>query len=282
MSAITIKNFNLRHTIESGQPLSFHAEYDWENKHLSYNNGMQQLKISFSQSKDCKINIKAHNLAQAKDEFYSRFRLNDNIKKIYSAISTDSFMEGAIREYNGMRVTLNDPWETTVCFILSQYNNMKRIRRITMNLKEKYGERSVDNSIKFPTILSLNEAKEDDLKRCGMGFRAKYILAAAEFCKNNIDLYSLRGKGYDTIKANLMEIYGVGNKVADCIALMGYGELNAFPIDVWVKRTMERVYFNGRDKKITTLMDFAQEQWGEYRGYAQQYLFWHGLNVVKN
>ncbi len=203
------------------------------------------------------------------------------MKKIYSNISTDNFMESAIREYSGMRVTLNDPWETTVCFILSQYNNMKRIRKITMSLKQKYGERAIDGSVKFPTILSLNKAKEEDLKECGMGFRAKYILAAAEFCKNNIDLYSLRGRGYDTIKANLMEIYGVGDKVADCIALMGYGELRAFPIDVWVKRTMEKVYFKGRDKKIPKLMDFAQEQWGEYRGYAQQYLFWHGLNVAK-
>lgn len=281
MNAITIQDFNLRHTIESGQPLSFHAKYDWEKKKLSYNNGMQELKISFSQSEECKIKISAHYLAQAKNEFYSRFRLNDNMKKIYSNISTDNFMESAIREYSGMRVTLNDPWETTVCFILSQYNNMKRIRKITMSLKQKYGERAIDGSVKFPTILSLNKAKEEDLKECGMGFRAKYILAAAEFCKNNIDLYSLRGRGYDTIKANLMEIYGVGDKVADCIALMGYGELRAFPIDVWVKRTMEKVYFKGRDKKIPKLMDFAQEQWGEYRGYAQQYLFWHGLNVAK-
>ena len=111
--------------------------------------------------------------------------------------------------------------------------------------------------------------------------KGSVFISAAEMCTGSIDLKALNGKNYDTVKSSLMEINGVGEKVADCIALMGYGKMEAFPIDVWVKRTLENVYFKGRDKKISGLMEFAEDQWGANRGYAQQYIFWNGMNMVK-
>ncbi len=280
MSEIQVMDLNIMHTIASGQPLTFHAEYDSGAGIVKYNNGTQLVMIE-QRAARTKVRIEARDQNQAAIEFSKRFRLSDNMKKIYSAINTDAFMDSAISNYGGMRLTLNDPWETTVCFILSQYNNLKRIRRIVLELKERYGEASTDGSIAFPKPERIKAASEAELKDCGMGFRARYIKSAAEMCTENIDLHALTGKGYDNVKSNLMEICGVGEKVADCIALMGYGELEAFPIDVWVKRTMEKVYFKGREKKIDKLMDFAEEKWGKNRGYAQQYIFWNGMNVVK-
>lgn len=273
-----VKSLNLKYTVESGQPLTFHADCDWTAGTVSYNNGTQLVTIV---SKHGTLKLYAKNAAQAEKEFTSRFRIDDDMKQIYSEINTDPFMDSAIRSYNGMRLTLNDPWETTMCFILSQYNNLKRIRKIVLKTKQMYGERSPDGSAMFPTPERIKRLSERDLIECGMGFRARYIKSAAEMCTDSIDLSALNRKGYDAVKSNLMEINGVGEKVADCIALMGYGKMEAFPIDVWVKRTLENVYFKGKDKKINRLMDFAEEQWGANRGYAQQYIFWNGMNMVK-
>ena len=81
---------------------------------------------------------------------------------------------------------------------------------------------------------------------------------------------------YEDAKDRLMELNGVGDKVADCILLFGYNKFEAFPIDVWVKRVVERAYFNGRKRSIRQIHDFSVERWGKYRGYAQQYIFWYG------
>ncbi len=280
MNGVKVENLNLKHTVESGQPLTFHADCDWPNRRVSYNNGVQLVTLAFS-ANGKKVQVGARDQKQAIAEFSTRFRLTDDMPRIYSEINTDPFMDSAIANYNGMRLTLNDPWETTMCFILSQYNNLKRIRKLVLEMKRRYGKRSPDGSSTFPMPERINDLSEQELRDCGMGFRAKYIKSAAEMCSGSMDLYSLRGRGYDTVKSNLMEIYGVGSKVADCIALMGYGKMEAFPIDVWVKRTLENVYFKGKEKKISMLTDFAEEQWGRYRGYAQQYIFWNGMNMVK-
>ena len=128
--------------------------------------------------------------------------------------------------------------------------------------------------MRFPTSEELMGASEAQLRGIGLGFRAKYIKHAAEYCTNNIDLDRLGRKDYGLLKDSLMEINGVGDKVADCIALMGYGRLEAFPIDVWVKRTMEKVYFKRKDaRRCQDIHEFAYDQWNRHRGYAQQYIF---------
>ena len=171
-----------------------------------------------------------------------------------------------------MRLTKNDPWETTVCFITSQQSNLKRIRQNVQSLIDAYGTKTIDGSTRFPTSAELNRATIKELRSLGLGYRAEYIKHAAEYCTNNINLNRLGRKEYGLLKDSLMEINGVGDKVADCIALMGYGRLEAFPIDVWVKRTMEKVYFKGKTQKMADIHEFASDQWNRHRGYAQQYI----------
>ncbi len=178
-------------------------------------------------------------------------------------------------------MTQNDPWETLLCFMISQFNNVKRIRMIAKNIINRFGapiKDDMDNVIarSFPTSAALARASRAEILSCGTGFRDKYLKEAAEFCTHNMDLYSLRPKPYKEIKENLMEISGVGDKVADCIALMGYGKTEACPIDVWMKRILEHVYFKGRKQRIGKLHEFVEDRWGAYAGYAQQYLFWNG------
>jgi len=281
-NGLKVKDFDIKHTIESAQPLTFYADYNFSDGTIEYPIGNKFLKaIILGTSKSSQVRLISNDLNSAKKDFVKRFRLNDDMQKIYDNIRTDEFMKKAVENYHGMRVTLNDPWETTLCFIMSQYNNVKRIRLIVKNFVAEFGTEILDekgNLIgkSFPTSADLTKFNEKDFRRCGAGFRAKYITKAAEYCTNNLDLYKLENKNYENIMESLMEITGVGEKVADCIALMGYGKMEAFPIDVWVKRTLENIYFDGKEKRIKDLHKFAEEKWGNNQGYAQQYIFWLG------
>lgn len=284
IARIKVTDFDLKYTIESGQPLTFFGELDDKRKSLVYPTSSHMLDLKFrGNSRNGIISVKGSSAEYARKEIVHRMRLKDDMQKIYSTISTDDFMKHAIEKYYGMRVTLNDPWETTLCFIVSQYNNLKRIRGTVKMIVNLYGSEIKDGKgevigKKFPTSEQVMQLTERQLMECGAGFRARYIKKAAEYCTNNLDLYKIKNKGYDSIKSELLEVSGVGDKVADCIALMGYGCLEAFPIDVWVKRTIERVYFKGKEKKIKDIHKFADRTWGAYAGMAQQYVFWHGMH----
>lgn len=285
-NGLRIRDFDIKHTIESAQPLTFYADYDFGDGTLQYPNGKDLVKaIILGNSNNVQVKLDSKNINSAKREFVSRFALKDDMEDIYKHIDTDKFVHLSIEKYRGMRITLNDPWETTLCFIMSQYNNIKRIRLIVKNFVSAFGTDIVDDDSRiigrsFPTSAELLQFPESDFRACGAGFRAKYIKKAAEYCTNNLDLYKLRSKNYDELKEALMTITGVGDKVADCIALMGYGNKEAFPIDVWVKRTLENIYFDGEEKRIKELHKFAEERWGKrYMGYAQQYIFHGGRNL---
>jgi N-glycosylase/DNA lyase len=273
---ILASNFNVRHTIESGQPLTFLADCDWKNNKFSYVDNGKKTTFKVSGNPDSSTLMLARGAPDSMERAVDRFRLNENLSSVYKKINTDKFMDSAINKYSGMRLTKNDPWETTVCFITSQYSNIKRIRQNVQSMKNAFGTKTIDGSISFPTSEELMGASEKQLRALGLGFRAAYIKHAADYCTNNMDLSKIGRKEYSLLKDSLMEIHGVGDKVADCIALMGYGRLEAFPIDVWVKRTMEKTYFNGKPKKVQEIHDFASDQWGKHRGYAQQYLFHAG------
>ncbi len=273
---IKVSDFDLKHTFESAQPLTFFG--DFSNNSVFYVSQYMPILVNYlGDSSDGTLSAVTIDDKWAKKELTKRFRLNDDMKKIYKQINTDKYLDSSIKRYRGMRVTLNDPWETTVCFIISQFNNVKRIRGIIKNIVDKYGAQIEADGEKvaktFPTSEELMNATTRDLLACGTGFRAKYIQHAAEYCTNNLDLNKLNPKKYDKLKEELLEINGIGDKVADCIILMGYGNFNAFPVDVWIKRTMEQLYFKGKKQSMRKIKDLAEENWHDMRGYAQQYLF---------
>lgn len=285
VNPIQTSYFNLRYTFECANPLTFFGDYNINDDSLVYPLDRTVIRVKFTgSSKSGKLFI-SDGPTYSRKEVIARFRLNDDMKRIYENIMTDGFMKQAVERYEGMRVTYNDPWEATLCFIISQYNNVKRIRKITKNIVDRFGSSITDGNGRiiaksFPSSSDIAEASVKELLACGAGFRAKYIKEAAEYCANNINLHKLERLNYCTLKDELMGISGVGEKVADCIALMGYGKLEAFPIDVWVKRTMEKIYFKGKSMKIKELHKFATEKFSPYCGYAQEYIFWFGKHFV--
>lgn len=275
---ISTSLFSLKHTFESAQPLTFYADYNAASNTIIYPAQGSIINIMHKGAADKGIISILSSNPNAEEEVVTRFRLNDNMARIYKKISTDKHVENAINLYKGMRLTINDPWEATLTFIISQFNNVKRIRLITKNIIDRFGAPIFDNTGKiiakeFPESKYLLGVTEKDFLELGAGFRSKYIREAAEYCTYNINLHKLPKSDYWKLKESLMSIKGIGEKVADCIILMGYGNLEAFPIDVHVKRAMEKLYFKGRKKKLSEIQDFAESEWGKYRGYAQQYLF---------
>jgi N-glycosylase/DNA lyase len=130
-----------------------------------------------------------------------------------------------------------------------------------------------------PDVLAQRSVKE--LMTHGAGFRANYIKAIAQECSDSFDLDKLNNKNYTEAKEELMTLHGIGDKVADCILLFGYGKLEAFPVDTWIKRIVEHVYFKGREKNVKQIHEFAEGKWNKNAGYAQQYLYHFARNNSK-
>lgn len=174
----------------------------------------------------------------------------------------------------GIRILRQDPWETLCSFIVSQNNNIPRIKKIIAAMSEAYGDeincmtpegkRSTYHT--FPTAEALADAGEEAIYALRTGFRAKYIVdAARRVADGSTDLGAIAALPTASAAAELMKIKGVGIKVASCTLLFGFGRTDTFPVDVWVKRVLEKYYPDGID--IAAL--------GEYAGIAQQYLFYY-------
>lgn len=200
------------------------------------------------------------------EEFYRLwvpyFDLERDYGEIKTQLSKDPIMEEAIAYAPGIRVLRQDGWETLCTFIISQNNNIKRIRGIVERFCTLLGK-PIDGGYDFPTPEQVATATLEDLAPLRAGFRAKYLLDAAQKVQSGqLRLEHLPSLPYAEAQAELRQIYGVGPKVADCTLLFGFGRMDAFPMDVWMKRVMQLLYPQGLPAEVLP-----------YRGIAQQYLF---------
>ena len=215
----------------------------------------------------------------------SYFRLDDDIEAIYADINRDPRVAEMVERYPGLRLLRTEPWECLVAFICSANNNIQRIHHMMENLSEAFGSPVSLNGCTrytFPQPVDLVEAGEMELRRLGLGFRAPYVhLASVAVLEGRLDLDALIEMPYLEAKAVLMERRGIGSKIADCIAVFSLEKLEAFPIDVWVRRALAEWYFPGQKAPPDRVMlEWAMEHFGRYGGYAQQYLF-HGRRLEK-
>ncbi len=188
------------------------------------------------------------------------------------------------RQYGcGLRLLNQPPFETLVSFIVSANNNLKRIKGIIRRICERCGRPFVFEGktyYAFPEADKLAALSVEALKECGSGYRAPYIKEAARMVAGGFDLEGLRAKSYGDAKKELMELPGVGPKVADCILLFSLGFRDAFPADVWIKRVLKEHYgFAGNDRQVYA---FARKRFGKYAGIAQQYLFFWQRDKDRN
>ncbi|MBO4452837.1 MAG: DNA-3-methyladenine glycosylase 2 family protein [Clostridia bacterium] len=199
------------------------------------------------------------------------FDLDRDYAKIIKGFSRDKHLSEAASSGSGIRIFRQDPWETLVSFIISQNNNIPRIKKIIFALCELLGEPAESGTYSFPTPEAIVKAGVEGLAPIRSGFRAKYIVDAAQKTLSGaIDPEKIRKMPYEEAREELKKIKGVGDKVANCVLLFGYGFLGAFPVDVWVKKVIGKYYGEGFDPSV----------FGEYAGIAQQYLFYYERNIL--
>lgn len=191
------------------------------------------------------------------------FDLDTDYGRIKSQLEQDPVLRQAIQYAPGIRILRQDSWEALCCFIISQNNNIPRIRGIVRRLCEIFGQPLGEGYFSFPSPQTLAAATEADLAGLRCGFRARYLLdAARRVHSGQVDLSALHTLPLEQARQQLMTICGVGPKVADCTLLFGCYRLECCPMDVWMKRVFASLYPQG-------LPDCAQGYWG----IAQQYLF---------
>ena len=215
--------------------------------------------------------------------FRQYLRLDDDLDSIYGDITCDANVAAQVRLYPGLRVLRQEPWECLVAYICSANSNIETIHLSMERLSDTFGHPvSLNGHTRrtFPSPVDLAEAGERELRELKLGFRAPYVHRAAEaIVEKRIDLVHLVRAPYPEAKAELMALRGIGDKIADCIALMSLEKLEAFPIDVWVRRALAEWYFPGQKTPTNrVLLPWAQEYFGRYAGYANQYLF-HGRRL---
>jgi N-glycosylase/DNA lyase len=198
------------------------------------------------------------------------FDFDRDYGKIITEISENEVLASAAGFADGIRILRQEPWEALCSFIISQNNNIPRIKGIVERLCENFGEEIAEGFYSFPSAERLASLTVEDLAVLRSGFRAKYILdAARKVASGEIDLEALKTEELDDAREKLMTIYGVGAKVADCTLLFGLSHIDAFPKDVWIKRAMAKL-FDGELPACAV----------PYAGIAQQYIF-HYARMTK-
>lgn len=197
---------------------------------------------------------------------------------IKNTLCNDAVLKEAVAFGKGIRILNQEPFEALISFIISASNNIPRIKGIITRLCENFGEEIsyMDKTYyTFPTVERLAKETPESLSVIRAGFRDKYIIDAAKKVYNGeICLESIHLMTTADAKAELMKINGVGNKVADCALLFGFGKCDCFPTDVWIKRIMEHCYFGGEETSIKSILKYAEANFGGLGGFAQQYLFY--------
>lgn len=272
-----VKNFEPKHIFECGQCFRWNDEPDGSFTGVAYG------KVINASKKDEDIVLKNTNLEDFKNIWYDYFDLDRDYEDVKSKLGGDETLVKAMEFGSGIRILNQDEWEILISFIISANNRIPMIKRAINLLSEKYGEFVGEYRGKkyysFPTAESLQYVTVEDLEDCKTGFRAKYIIAAAELVANKeIDIYALKSMDTDLARKELMRFSGVGPKVSDCIMLFSMGKQDAFPIDIWVKRVMEYFYLE-EDTKLPAIQSYANEKFGDFAGFAQQYLFYYAREL---
>ncbi len=219
-------------------------------------------------------------------------RLDDDLPSILSQISKDEHMRKAINLFCGLRLIRQEPWECLISYICATYKSIPAIKKMVNSISMQFGEKlTLDgyDFYTFPKPSTLAQACPKEMRSCGLGFRAERALETAkQVDSGEFSLESLRSMDYGAAKREILGLPGVGPKVADCVLLFSLEKLEAFPIDVWMKRAATNLYASHFDqsfikrvaskgsltpKEYETIGSFGREYFGRYAGYAQEYLF---------
>ena len=272
LKKVPAPDFDLRGTLASGQV--FH----WLQEGPGYTGVIGQEAIYVEQRGDSLFT----NADPAPVARY--FSLDHPLAEIYSTFPDDPAMAAALDYCRGMRIIRQPPWECLATFITSSMKQVAHIAQISRTLRSRYGRQiGSPGAFAYPPPGRLALLAESDLRACALGYRAGNLLKTARtIAAGEVDLDSIRALPDDEARETLCRLAGVGEKVANCVLLFAYERVRAFPIDVWIERVLREHYFKGK-RKITAakMRAFTQSYFGQYGGYAQQYLFHHARSAAR-
>jgi N-glycosylase/DNA lyase len=280
---LRVRDYDLAATLDSGQV------FRWQRQNDSWTGVIGKNQVRLAQTRE---GIFAETAEPQKcwDWLRDFLQTETDLAAVLKTFPGDEPMHAAVAACHGLRVLRQDPWECLASFILSSTKQIVQIRQIIALLCERFGEpincRGVEPAARpnsatgrtlqfaFPSPEKIAALTEAELRACKMGFRAPSLLAAArEIAGGKFDLEKIRALEYSEARAELMKLRGVGGKIADCVLLFAYGFDSAFPVDVWVERALQQLYFPRRRVSERKLRHFATTHFGPHAGHAQQYLF---------
>lgn len=272
---LDVDHFNLKYTLECGQC------FRWKKLDENYYVGVIKDRVIKIRQKDNTLYIisnKEENLKEVVEKYFS-------LDKDYGVIEeriilSDEYVKKAVSNTSGLRHLKQDFFETLISYIISANNNIPRISKAVNEISKRYGTKvTLDNEeyYLFPTAKQLKDVTIDEYRDCGVGFRDKYIFDTVKrINEGNINLDELENLDTESLRKELLNIMGVGPKVADCIMLFSCARQEIFPIDVWVERIMKRLYFNNDDKTTKKqIAEYAKSHYGNDGGIIQQHLFYN-------
>ena len=272
-------SFELADVFDCGQCFRWNVENDG-----SYTGVFKKIVLNVKKIDDEVIfNGVNYGTTDSIEEINHYFDLNRDYDELKSKLEKiDDYMKNSIEIGKGIRILNQDLWETIISFIISANNNIPRIKGIIDRLSEKYGERleyAGREYYAFPEPIALKDVSVSEYRLLGLGFRDIRLFETTQKVLNNE--FDLNGQGNldtATVYKNLLELSGVGPKVADCILLFSdLKRFDVFPIDVWIRRVMNDLYIHNDDEtKVSKvqIQKLADEKFGDLKGLAQQYLFY--------
>ena len=252
-----VEHFGLEETFDCGQAFRWQAidSNTWEGIALG-----RRLRVGKT---DTEIVLYDCTLLEYEEIWKAYLDIDRDYGNIIATISQNEILKKAAEINSGIRILKQDNWEALCSFIISQNNNIPRIKGIIERLCENFGEPLGNGGYAFPSAEIIAKLNPEDLSPIRCGFRARYIIdGARKYINKQIDLDIIATADIDTARDELMKITGVGVKVADCTLLFGFQRIEALPKDVWIKRALEE-YFDGVFPECAI----------PYAGIAQQYLF---------
>ena len=268
MKTITAEDFDLKHTLASGQLFRFMEDdgfYYVLMRDKAFKVAQEGGKLKFD---------------GAPRKFISDFfRLDEDHSSTLKEINKDKHMAKAIASCRGLRLMRQDPWECSISFICSSASNIPKIRMNLFSLSKSFGrplEFDGKTFYSFPEPGAICDLRK--IRAAKTGFRAEYIKKVNSFL-NEDAIACIRSMPYPIARQSLMRLPGIGGKVADCISLFSLGHLQAFPVDTWIRKGMQELYLHGKPNE-KEIIRFAQDYFGDLAGYAQQYLF-HSIRLPR-
>jgi N-glycosylase/DNA lyase len=273
VTRLKVRDYDLAATLDSGQA------FRWRPDDHGWSGVVAGRWVRLTQADGDEIVAEAWTEPGNWDWLTQYLQVAVDLRAVVATFPDDPPLREAVEACWGLRLLRQEPWECLASFLMSSTKQIPQIRQIVAGLSHRFGTPVEGPHAEvpwttFPSAANLASVGEAQLRSCRMGFRARYLReTAGRVADGQVRLETLGTLDRTAARAILMELPGVGPKIADCVLLFAYGFAEAFPVDVWILKALRGLYFAGREVSPAALGEFAIGHFGPHGGYAQQYLF---------